>query len=199
MTRYLFLSFILFITGCAPEYMVKNIYIPPVGVTAKKCINQCEIIRKNCESSCNLKYNQCINDAYKRAKDIKALEDIEYQKRYNRYKMALDNYRLRLYTWQSQYDSSYKDYNYFSSKCRVNKDAYACDRQRDLRYTIDKLLRVKPIHPKIPYQKSFEQIYNNEKSVCQSNCNCQKDYDVCFLNCGGEIQMKKICISNCDK
>ena len=198
MLRYLLLCipFVLFISGCAPQYAVKNIYIPPVGQKAKQCINECTNTRNECQSKCDLQYNQCINDAYERAKDIKALEDIEYKKRYNIYKIAMDKYRLKLYNWQNQYDSSYKDYNYFLDKCR-KKDSYACDRQRELRYTLDKLSRIKPIHPKIPYKKSFEVIYDNEKRGCKNECGCQKDYDICFLNCGGEIQIKKICIENC--
>ncbi len=199
MKRYIFLLIFFLFMGCAPEYMVKNIYIPPVGVDAKKCINRCEIARRDCQNSCDFEYNKCLNDAYKRAKDIKALEDIEYQKRYNRYKIAQNHYRLKLSKWHSRYDSYYKDYCYFSSRCRNSKDSYACDRQRDLRSVLDRLLSTKPVHPKMPYQKSFEQIYNNEKSICKNRCSCQKDYDICFLNCGGTIQMKKICIKNCDK
>jgi len=201
MLKYLFLSlsFILFITGCAPEYMVKNIYIPPIGKKAKVCIDKCEQKRDICQSRCNTQYNECLNRAFNRAKDIKAILDRHYQVRYNKYLEKLNNYNLKMFDWQNEYDQNYKDWQYFRDKCKTTRDSYACSREYDLRYIIRRYLKTKPKEPKAPHKKSFEQILSNEQKLCINNCSCQKDFDICFLNCGGEIQMKKICIRNCDK
>ncbi len=201
MIRYLFLllTFVLFISGCAPQYAVKNIYIPPVGQKAKQCINECTNARNECQSKCDLQYNQCLNDAYERAKDIKAIMDKRYKRRYNKYLKRLSDYNLKIFDWQNEYDQNYQDWSYFRNKCKTSHDTYACNREDDLRYIVKRMLRNKPREPKPPRQKSFNEIVSNEQSLCKRECGCQKDFDICFLNCGGEIQMRKICIKNCDK
>jgi len=196
---FLFIIFVLLFAGCAPEYMVKNIYIPPVGNKAKVCIDGCQRKRDICQSKCDAQYNQCLNSAFNRAKDIKAVEDVNYNKRYKRYLEKLRNYHQNMFDWQNYYDQDYKDWRYFKNGCKANHNTYACKREIDLRYAIRNLLTNKPQEPKMPYKKSFDEIVKNEQRFCQKDCSCQKDYDICFLNCGGEIQMKKICVSNCDK
>ncbi len=199
MTRYLFLSSILFILGCAPQYAIKNIYIPPVGQKAKECIDGCIEARDECQNRCSFKYNQCLNDAYKRAKDIKAIMDIKYKREYNRYLQRLNIYNLKMLDWQNEYDRKYQDWNYFRNQCRISHDRYACIRESDLQYIVKKMLLNKPKKPVVPIEKSFNEIVSNEQSYCKNRCDCKKDYDVCFLNCGGEIQMRKICVKNCDQ
>ena len=193
------LTFVLFITGCAPEYAIKNIYIPPIGQKAKECINGCDIAKQECQSKCDMRYNQCLNDAYERAKDIQALMDMRYKKRYNKYLKRLNEYNSKMFDWQNQYDKSYQDWNYFRNRCKTSKDRYACNRADDLNYFIREMIRNKPIEPKPPIQKSFSEILSQEQSRCTNECGCQKDFDICFLNCGGSIQMRKICVKNCDK
>jgi hypothetical protein len=188
-----------FISGCAPEYTVKNIYIPPVGYKAKQCLNSCRYEKADCDTKCQNSYNKCLNEAFLRAKDIKAIEDKQYSKRYGRYIRRLNDYNARMFDWQNEYDQNYRDWSYFRDKCKANHDSYACDRANDLRYIIRKSLRTKPKEPRAPVKKSFSQIVKNEQKLCKSDCGCQKEYDICFLNCGGEIQLKKICIANCDK
>ena len=201
MLRYLLLSlpFVLFISGCAPQYAVKNIYIPPVGQKAKQCINECTNIRNKCQSRCNIQYNQCLNDAYERAKDIKAIMDKRYKRKYNKYLKRLSDYNLKIFDWQNEYDKNYKDWNYFRKQCKISQDRYACDRENDLRYIIKRMLINKPKEPRPPVQKSFNEIVSNEQSHCKNECGCKEDFDICFLNCGGEIQMRKICVKNCEK
>jgi len=199
--RYLLLSlpFVVFISGCAPQYIIKNIYIPPVGQEAKQCINKCTTTRDKCQSRCNIQYNQCLNEALERAKDIKAIIDQRYKRRYSKYLQRLNEYNLKIFEWQNEYDNNYKDWNYFRNHCKISHDRYACDRESDLRYIIKRMLINKPREPQPPVRKSFNEIVSNEQSHCENKCSCKKDYDICFLNCGGEIQMRKICVKNCDK
>ncbi len=194
---FVFSIFVWIFTGCAPEYTVKNIYIPPVGYKARECIKTCRYTREKCSKNCEKNYNQCLNDAFLRAKDIKAIEDKEYNKKYNRYIRRLNDYNARMFDWQNEYDQNYRDWSYFRDQCKKNHSSYACDRANDLRYIIRRSLRVKPKEPKAPTKNSFNQIVKNEQKFCKRNCGCQKDYDICFLNCGGTIQLKKICIRNC--
>ncbi len=201
MIKYIFsfFIFILFLTGCAPEYAIKQVYIPPVGKKAKQCIRGCRISYEKCNINCNSIYNQCLNDAFQRAKDIKNIDDEQYQEKYNEYLQKLHEYNLKNFNWQNEYNQNYKDYLYFKNRCATHHDNYACNREDDLSYTIQELLNTKPKKPIQPKEESFNEIVANEQGVCSNNCGCNKNFDICFLNCGGEIQMKKICISNCDK
>ncbi len=201
MLKYIYIALfgLLFFSGCAPKFLVKNVYIPPVGKKAKSCLNNCSYKKQQCQSRCDSEYNVCLNEALKRAKDIKAISDLEYKKRYSIYIEKLNTYNTKIHDWQIVYDATYRDWIYFRNRCKKSNDRYACDRVRDLRFVLDKMINHKPIAPKPPVRASLNQILQKEQAVCKNDCGCQREYDVCFLNCGGEIQMRKICIANCDK
>ena len=201
MMRYIFglLFLILFLSGCVPRYTIKHLYIPPVGTKAKQCLQTCKDERVACDIKCQDSYNNCLNKAFLRAKDIKGIEDTNYDKAYESYLQKLNEYKNHMLSWQSEYDKDRSDWSYFQSKCKNRHDRYACSRVNELSWTLRKMINIKPKEPQAPIKKSFVQILKNEQKVCKSDCGCQNDYDTCFLNCGGEIQLKKICIANCDK
>ncbi len=200
MIRYILFGIVaLFFMGCAPQYAIKTIYIPPKDKMAHKCLNRCNLERSLCQKRCMEQKRQCLNDAFARAKDIEAIEEQKYQKNLALYQEKLSDYNYKIFDWQNLYDQNYKDWRYFRKKCKTSHDSYACDREDDLRRAIDILIRKKPKEPKAPLSPSFSKILSKEQSFCRYDCGCQKDYDICFSNCGGEIEVKKICIENCDK
>ncbi len=199
MYKWFFAIFCLFVfTGCGPKYIVKNSYIPPSSQSGKQCVNKCEEHLRDCRTNCEINYNNCISSAFDRAKKIARISEQNYRKRYNKYLRKLDEYNYRMVDWQNEYDQNSRDLQYFRDRCIKDKDKYACDRENDLRYVVKTLLRNKPHKPKHPKKLSFNDILLQQQNMCQKDCGCQSDYNVCFTSCGGEIISKRICVENCD-
>ncbi len=190
--------FMLVFVGCGPKYIVKNSYISPSNQSEKKCVSRCEEYLSDCRINCEINYNNCISSAFDRAKKIDKITEENYRKKYNKYLRKLDRYNYQMADWQNEYDKNNRDLKYFRDKCINNKDKYACDRENDLRYEINTILRHKPYKPKHPQRLSFHDILLQQQNMCQKNCGCQSDYNVCFTSCGGKIISRKICIENCD-
>ncbi len=189
-------GFVVF-SGCAPVYVVKNQYIPPKAENTK-CLNSCLQSKKECKNECVNKYQSCMDDAFEKAKKVYAKLNNNYERKYKRYLLKMEDYDYRIFDWHNDYDESYRDWQYFRKECKVNpSNKYACDREDDLMYVIKKLRRDKPKKPRIPRKESFEKILKAEQSKCVKNCGCNDLYDSCFVSCGGEIIPHKICVKNC--
>ncbi len=199
MKIYIFvLGFIVLFAGCAPQYAIRNQYIPPANLKSKSCLKDCNYQKQVCKQKCSDDYSDCLSYAYERAKQIQIISDKSYKKRYHRYQKRLSNYNLELFDWQNRYDTNYSDWRYFNDKCSKNGDRYACDREEDLRILIKQLRRNRPREPREPRYATFNEILAQEQSKCSKNCGCDNIYNSCFVGCGGEIVPHKICIRNCD-
>ncbi len=188
----------IFFVGCAPQYAIKNQYIPPIKSKSNICLKNCALDKQACQTRCEEDYSDCLSYANERAKKIQVRSDENYKKRYARYLTRLNDYNLNIFDWQNRYDERYSDWKYFNDKCSKNGDKYACDREEDLRYIIRKLKINRPREPREPRYISFDEILAKQQKTCSRKCGCQDNYDSCFLSCGGEIVPHKICVKNCD-
>lgn len=64
------------LTSCAaidgkPRYQTKSTYIPPNTAAGKRCLNQCDATRLQCESRQDQKYQDCLSDVELRKKDCR--------------------------------------------------------------------------------------------------------------------------------
>jgi hypothetical protein len=198
MRYFLFLVVILFSVGCSPKYIVKNQYIPPKEESLLVCVDNCASAKKICLENCDTSYKICEQDAYNRAKDISNIENIQYDKEYTNYQNSLNLYRTDMRIWQRNFDNRSSDYRYFLDRCRHAHDVFACKRQDALHVELQQMKIRKPMKPIEPVKPIFSSIYNNELKRCSKTCNCEANYDSCFISCGGEIVPYRMCIANCD-
>ena len=83
--------------GCAPQYIVRNHYIPPANQKSGKCLNDCTYQKQQCKKQCLDDYSDCLSYAYERAKQIQRNSDANYRKRYERYQVEMNDYNSKIY------------------------------------------------------------------------------------------------------
>ncbi|MFK5881734.1 MAG: hypothetical protein QM482_05925 [Sulfurospirillum sp.] len=192
------LGFVFLFAGCAPRYVIRNQYIPPLDTGSRACLKNCSKAKQKCKQKCAEDYSDCLSYAYDKAKQIQIKSDKNYKKRYNRYQARLNDYNFNIFDWQNRYEQRYSDWKYFSDKCSKNGDNYACERENELSYIIKKLSRSRPREPKAPKYITFEETLAKQQNRCVEKCGCDDVYDSCFIGCGGEIIPHRICVKNCD-
>ena len=174
-------SFVIFLSGCAPQYAIRNQYIPPFDQKSKVCLRNCSYQKQKCHQRCKEDYSDCLSYANERARQIQIRIDREYKKRYERYLEKLSDYNLKISNWQDRYDERYRDWRYFDKKCSKNSDKYACERAYDLRYIIKRMQINRPVPPKEPRYVTFKENLASWQKVCSKSCGCDDDYNSCFI------------------
>ena len=196
---YKFLPFLfLFIVSCTtkPQYKVEKIYIDG----NRDCIKQCEKERNKCEIACKKEYQKCLDNAYKRAEKIYKISLEKFNEKLDRYNSLYEEYLEKYDKWFFRYEIVYNEYQYYSRQCSKDpQDKYACKKANRLHRELETLRYIKPAPPFKPQPPDFKEILENEKKNCINNCNCEEKFDACFSSCGGKIEVKQICIKNCEK
>ncbi|NPA51444.1 MAG: hypothetical protein GXO22_00940 [Aquificae bacterium] len=196
--KYLLLVFLsVYLISCSTaKYKIGKVYIGG----DKQCIENCKKEKIECENRCKLEYEKCIDQAYNRAKQIYSLLEKRYKENLEIYNTLYRDYLYHYDQWFSRYRLIYDTYLHYKTRClRDRKDKYSCERYRQLSLELEHLRILKPRPPDRPFPPNFEKILEKEKKACQKDCTCTNDFDICFSNCGGKIDVKKICIKNCKK
>ena len=198
MVRFLMGVMVLVLSGCGPRYVIKNQYIPPAQKGSQKCLDNCGLVRQQCQAQCQQHYQYCLDDAYAKAKAVEIDEVRAYDVAYPRYMMDLSHFRMRMHQWDRDYYDYSRDLSHFQSKCEREKDPYACKKRDELRSYLGRMKHDRPREPWVPVRPTFEQILVNQQSFCTTQCGCEQTYDNCFVGCGGQVIPHKICVENCD-
>ncbi len=184
--------------GCAPKYVLQKQYITPKNMNFQSFSQECSQNRTICQEKCRTNFDNCLSNAYDRAKNIYAISNKNYEKKYQRYLTRMNDYNFNIIDWYSRYDKDYRDWQYFRNICRKNSNRYVCSKEDDLRYIVKNEIQNKPKKPKEPRSTSFEKILSIQQKLCNQNCGCQSEFDICFTRYGGIIKSNRECVENCD-
>ena len=191
------LFFISFIFSCSPRYETVYIYNPPKSLEGKRCVKDCELKKKKCEEKCKEEKRKCYKEAIKTAKEIYSLKFEEYKIAYNDYLTKYKIYRRELNNWQAKYDELLSNYGYFSRIC--SSDKKFCSEMSFYKNLLHQHNLHKPKPPKPPVKPDLSEIIAEQKrKMCKLNCDCTDEFNICFESCGGSINIKKVCVENCD-
>lgn len=190
---FLFLS--IFVFACSPKYKVEKIYHPPKD---KACLDKCQQDFIKCENICTTNYKKCLKESIDRANKIYSKLRKEYEENLKNYYEAYRNYQKQFEIYQNLISSKQEQLKFYEKICSKYKDKDACYRRDMLRREIENLKRKKPIMPKKPIEVSYEDILKKERNICTCDCGCKELYDACYQSCGGYVEIKKICVENCD-
>ncbi|MDD3324402.1 MAG: hypothetical protein PHN38_04720 [Sulfurospirillaceae bacterium] len=193
MYPYTFVILALFLTGCGPKYILKNEYSISTSPQAKECVNGCSFLKQTCEKN----YQTCLNSAYERAKQVESEEIAVYHKEYDRYLFDFEGYRQERHRWEFDFDVIKRDAHYFDIRCVSSKDSYACHRANELERALRRMERNRPFPPPMPLKPSFGSILSQQQETCLAQFDCMREYDSCFVGCGGEVRTYKVCVENC--
>lgn len=187
--------FVILVFSCSPKYKVEKIYHPSQD---KNCLKRCDDEYIKCQSDCKKNYSVCIENSLSRAQKIYSQIAKEYEKRFNEYSKSYEIYLKQLENHKKMLTSLKGDYKFFSRMCSQYKDKEACRKKDQLKKKIKYLENNQPNAPVKPSEPSFEKILKKERQVCSCDCGCKELYDACYQSCGGSIEIKKICVENCD-
>ncbi len=195
MAQLFFIVIALFLFSCSPKYEIKTIYKPPKTEEGKKCIQDCEKKLLICKKECAKGYENCLNESVKRAESIYKKELEDFKREYEIYLQEYDRYLKELSLWQDKYLRLKEDYEYYLRKCSLDKNW--CDEKEYYKKLLKDWEYRKPQKPVKPQKPSYQNILKQQQNLCDKDCGCKEEYDICFQNCGGKIEIKKICVENC--
>jgi|LGOV01.1.fsa_nt_gb hypothetical protein len=188
----------LFLVGCSPVYVTKNHYIAPQKKDFSLHVNRCEEKKKICDVKCNEDYQNCLDRAYFRAKNIFTQQSAKYEVESRLYRTELREYKHYKYQFDNNYMEIHRDYSHFSKQCNSKKSSFTCRRKNELKDTLSMMKLQMMQKPQKPKKPSFDKILKNQQSFCQSNCGCSESFDICYVSSGGEVIPYKMCLRNCD-
>ena len=170
------LALSVIIAGCAtPQYQTTVHLIPPVDAQGRACVQDCEVKKAACQSSCQSRYQACIKNLEPQveARYAEALE--QYALDLKHYAAALRHYEMQLqFEWMNRY-AIYHPYWWDPWPGPYFPPPYS--------------------EPRMPTRESVRA--QLEKTNCQADCGCLPAYDTCFVGCGGQRLSETVCVKNC--
>ena len=189
----------LFFTACSPKYVIKTLYTQPTTNQGKTCVQECNVKRETCQIHCNQKRDNCLAQAKKRAKaNFPSILD-EYDHLMHQYEAEMNRYEGEIASWDRKHLRLEQQFQTYRGLCDKKKDkkSYECRRAREVDRELDSVDAIEPTAPPRPNKPFLEEEIKIAQKSCSSNCGCQKEYDNCFVSCGGTLDYKKFCVENC--
>lgn len=188
------------LTACSPRYEIKTHYTLPANAQGKTCVQTCSTERKNCQSDCDQKQNECLATAKRSASDAFPSLMGEYQDVLNQYQYAMDRHNLEMGTWEREERKVHRDFEHYRTSCNPKyPNSYECRRSQELDSELHSLESHQPIAPQRPIKPSLASEIKHAQNNCSNECGCIKSYDNCFVSCGGTLRYEKFCVANCKK
>lgn len=197
--RFFLLTITLFlVSACSPKYEIKTHYTLPVDIQGKACVQTCSNERKNCQTNCNQKQDQCLATAKNSASNAFPALMNEYQDVLNQYQYSMNKFNLEMDTWEREERRVHRDFEHYKSSCNPkNQNSYECRRSQELDSQLHSLEDHQPLAPQRPLKPSLASEIKQAQNNCSNECGCDKEYDSCFVSCGGKLRYEKFCIENC--
>jgi len=198
--RYLLICIMaLFYTACSPKYEIKTLYTQPNTPQGKVCVKECNVKRETCQIHCNQKYNSCLEEAKKHAKENFPSVMDEYKDVMQQYKNEINHYEREIASWDRNHIRLEQQFQTYRELCNTKKDRknYECRRAKEIENDLDSMKAIEPQAPSLPKKPLLSEEVKKAQKTCSNKCGCQKEYDNCFVSCGGTLDYKKFCIENC--
>lgn len=210
MKNLLLLSASIFLlTACSPKYIVKTNYKHPFTKSSNECIKTCNSKRKKCQTSCNHKYDNCLQRGEHNAKENQSNLIYDYDVEMIDYRQDMDRYRFEFDRWEDRRDILKRDYKESSKDCARIRSRFKDEKEKKKLKSCKKTIQIekkfhhhrdslRPTEPSRPIRPSLSDEIERFQKKCSRSCSCDKFYNSCFVSCGGEVSYQKICVENCE-
>jgi hypothetical protein len=122
----------------------------------------------------------------------------EYHDVLMKYNYEISRYELEIASWEREERRLHQDFEHYRRSCQgKNKNSYECRRSYELDNELVSLEHHEPIAPTRPVKPSLANEIKNAQRTCSNSCGCEKEYDSCFVSCGGTLDYEKFCVENC--
>ena len=115
------------------------------------------------------------------------------------YEAEMNRYDGEVDSWDRKHIRVEQQFNTYRELCDHKKDrnTYECRRAREADNELTSLEAIEPILPNRPDKPILSKEIKRAQKSCSNKCGCQKEYDNCFVSCGGTLDYKKFCVENC--
>ncbi|WP_457643854.1 hypothetical protein [Persephonella sp.] len=192
---YLFALLLIIISACSPKYRVEKIYHPPQD---KICVQKCQAEYTVCQDKCEDNYLRCLRDSIDRSQKIYSALQKEYSSRLKNYYREYNLYIREMEEINARLKRLNEELKLFSKICSKYRDKDACKKKDSLNKQIRRLKANQPSPPPKPAIVELDEILKKERAMCSCDCGCKEIYDSCYQSCGGRVEIKRICVENCD-
>jgi len=198
MKNFLLIPIVFLLAACSPRYEIKTHYTLPTDEQGKQCVKTCSNERKVCQANCNMAQDKCLARTKESATDAYPSLMNEYQDVLREYNYENSRYELEIASWEREERRLHQDFEHYRSSCRnKSKNSYECRRSHELDNELMSLENHEPIAPNRPVKPSLANEIKNAQRTCSNSCSCEKEYDSCFVSCGGKLDYEKFCVENC--
>ena len=189
----------LLFTACSPKYEIKTLYTQPTTNQGKSCVQTCNLKRETCQTHCNQKRDSCLDEAKKHAKkNFSSIMD-EYEEIMHQYEAEVNRYEGEIASWDRKHLRLEQQFQTYRELCNSKKDrkSYECRRASEVDKELESIEAIEPTSPPRPNKPQLQEEIKIAQKSCSNRCGCQKEYDTCFVSCGGTLDYKKFCVENC--
>ena len=189
----------LFFTACSPKYEIKTLYTQPTTNQGQVCVQECNVKRTTCQIHCNQKRDTCLEQAKERAtRSFPSLLN-EYDHIMQQYEAEMNRYDGEIHSWDRKHLRLEQQFQTYRGLCDNKKDrnSYECRRTKEVKNELKAMDNIEPTPPPRPNKPLLSEEIKRTQKSCSNKCGCQKEYDNCFVSCGGTLDYKKFCIENC--
>jgi len=173
-----------------PKYKTDITYRPPEGIEGQACVSSCKDTMTSCGTQCATEFESC-------SVNVERDTDQNYTKQFSEYEIKAREHKRKsdncLAIAQNLAESS-------AEVCMVDSGRFSrqgCfdNARREHQNNIEKCME--PDGPTKPYRGDIRarQLRNYG---CRKDCGCDRNYDGCFRNCGGDILRQTVCVKDCD-
>ncbi len=184
--------------ACSPEYKIVHDYIPPHDNRGLTCIDRkCSANRQQCQFQCNEGFKTCLIDQEEIARD-------NFPEQLSDYYHQMDIYHVKMEQYHHEYER-YQQRNrhlrHLQDKalkfCQQKKiEKHQCSDFHHFKKKRNKLYQ--PYAPSEPMKPSLTNSIHHMQQSCTHNCQCDQQFDKCYIGCGGKVNSRKVCIENCN-
>lgn len=174
------LALVAGLAGCAtPQYQTRVRMLPPTDAVGLACVRGCETQKTACQTTCRTRYEAC-------AKSVEADVEARYTDALKQYENDLAAYAaaLRRYEMQMRFDWLHS-YPYR----HPHRFPYGWDP-----FPGPYFPPPAPA-PVMPTRESVREAL--VAKACTADCGCLPAYDACFVACGGQRIVDRVCTENC--
>ena len=190
---------LLLLNACSPRYEIKTIYTQPTTAQGKVCLKECNVKRETCQTHCNQKRDRCLERAKERAKENFPLVMDKYDNIMHQYEAEMNRYDGEISSWDREHLRLEQQFQTYRGLCNSKKDrkSYECRRASEVDDKLHSMKSTEPTPPTRPNKPLLHEEIKKAQKSCSNKCGCQKEYDNCFISCGGTLDYKKFCVENC--
>ncbi|MFP4639691.1 MAG: hypothetical protein ACLFMY_04545 [Guyparkeria sp.] len=169
------------LSACAaPRYATEVRYAPPATEAGMTCLKGCHVELQACQADCQSRREACIAG-------IEPRVDAAFEEALKRYELERRHYmrERQFYQLDQALHFGFYHHPFYYGYPGYPGPFWSTDRYWD----------DPPVPPVAPDRAVIRAEVIDRH--CNEPCGCQEAFDQCYVDCGGQVERRVVCIENC--